>query len=199
MANARKLLVINDEAHHAWRTPGDFTSTGREAGPNGSRRPSGSAALTGIARTTWDPDLLRLFGDTVRADGRAKFRGVAVRLDRERLWAERRDRGRTGEDAAGGGSRRRFAGHADIQVPPLSHLQRPQGQARPEPPRPDRRSTAGPGAERLLPAGVRLARRLPEAWAEGGGRDAARDDHGGQSHRNGGAREARLRHRAGAY
>ena len=50
MANARNLLVINDEAHHAWRTnPGGSHGCERnDQGRNGIRRPSGSGAWTGL-------------------------------------------------------------------------------------------------------------------------------------------------------
>ena len=190
MANARNLLVINDEAHHAWRTP----AAKRVRGVSKAERDQATKWIGGldrIARTRGDPDLLRLFGDAFRADRRDQLGGVAVRLDRERLWPERRDRGGAGEDAAGGGARRRAAGHEDLQVAALSHLQRSGRQGRPEPSRRNRGAAAGPGAERLLPAGIRLAGD-GQGLGRGRGGDTAGDDHGGEPHRNGGAREARL-------
>ena len=63
---AEHLLVINDEAHHAWRVPAESQGA-RASRRRTSRRPrSGSAASTASTApaASW---LLRLLGDAVRA------------------------------------------------------------------------------------------------------------------------------------
>ena len=75
MANARNLLVINDEAHHAWRTP--ITGRMRVKGTTKAQRDQATKWIGGlerIARTRRDSDLLRLFGHALCADGRAHVR-----------------------------------------------------------------------------------------------------------------------------
>ena len=49
MARARNILIINDEAHHAWRVPAESKVKG-VARPISRRRPSGLAVWTGLTR-----------------------------------------------------------------------------------------------------------------------------------------------------
>ena len=133
MADARNILVINDEAHHAWRVPAGIE--GQEASPKEDRRggdqmgrrPGPASPRPGHSQ------LLRLLRHALRAVGQEELRGGPVRLDRERFRPQRCDRGRAGQDAARGRARRRRAGREDLQVASLPHLQRPRGEGRPQP------------------------------------------------------------------
>jgi type III restriction enzyme len=126
MAGAHNLLVINDEAHHAWRVnweaegklPALARSQGQRPGSHGVDRRARSPAQ--LARHS---GLLRLFGYAVHALGQEEQRGGAVRLDRQRFRPQRRHRIGAGQDAARGGARRRSARRQNVQVAPLSHLQ----------------------------------------------------------------------------
>ena len=92
MASARNLLVINDEAHHAWRvTRREYCR--RVAGRSRrsdqvDRRPRSHSPRPG------HPALLRLLRYAFSPCRRQEYRGDAFRLDRERLRLERRHRGR---------------------------------------------------------------------------------------------------------
>ena len=74
----------------------------REGSPKGGHR--GSDSLGRRARPhpqdARDPRLLRLLGHALRADREEERRGDALRLDRQRLRPERRDRVRPRQDAA---------------------------------------------------------------------------------------------------
>ena len=159
MAKARDLLVVNDEAHHAWRVPeragsgsgfglGADADAVRIAGIDKAEIEEGDQV--GWAASTASPGRAASCAATTSprppsprpAAGRAR-RG-AVRLDRERLRPERRHRGGSRQDPAGGRAGRRHARCRHLEVAPVPHLQRPGGQGRPEPP-------GRPGAEEPLP------------------------------------------------
>ena len=70
---------------------------------------------------------------------------------------------------------------------PLPHLQRSGSQGRPEPQGRAAGAAARPGAERLLPAGLRLAGDVRRPGRSAGHAHPAGDDHRLQPHRDGGA------------
>ena len=99
---ARNILVINDEAHHAWRVPTESKVKGlSKADIEEATKWVGS--LDRIHRTRGILDLPRLQRHAVRPLGEAEFRGSPVRVDRERLRAERRHRVGAGQDPTGRG------------------------------------------------------------------------------------------------
>ena len=108
MAAARNILVINDEAHHAWRVPTESKVKGCPRRTSRRRR-SGSARWT-ASTAPGNPGLPRLQRHAVRALGKAEFRGGPVRVDRERLRAQRCYRVGAGQDPSGRDSRRRADG-----------------------------------------------------------------------------------------
>ena len=113
MANAQNLLVINDEAHHAWRVPSSERSTERIA--KAIENPIASAIeipveskVKGVTKdqideaTKWVGGLDRIHrargllscydfsAHPLHAIGQTEFAGGAVRLDCERLRLKRR-------------------------------------------------------------------------------------------------------------
>ena len=156
------LLVINDEAHHAWRVTGEARRPVRacsRAKDSARKPPSGSAGST-ASTSPRHPHLLRLLGDAVHALGQEEQRGGAVRLDRQRLRPERRHRVRAGEDAARGGARRRVP-DAKTYKSRLYHIYN-DPDVKDDLNRKARAAGAAarPRAQRLLPARLGLA----EAW-----------------------------------
>ncbi len=81
MARAGNILVVNDEAHHAWRIPAGARSGALPGHHRGSDQVDRRVGSTPPGAR--HPRLLRLFCHAVRAVGQAEFRGSAVRLDRE--------------------------------------------------------------------------------------------------------------------
>jgi type III restriction enzyme len=120
LASASNLLVVNDEAHHLARA-GRRQGARRVEGRGRGGHPLDRRARPHPAHA-WHPHLLRLLGHAVRAVGPGEHRGGAVRLDRQRLQPERRDRVGTRQDAAGGHPRRRRARGGHLQVEALPHL-----------------------------------------------------------------------------
>ena len=89
MANARNILVINDEAHHAWRVPAESKVKGvsKDEIEEATKWIGG---LDRINRARGVSDRLRFFRDALCAIGQEKLRGSPVWLDRQRLRPERR-------------------------------------------------------------------------------------------------------------
>ena len=188
------ILVINDEAHHAWRVPAEVEGQGREPRTRSRRRRSGSVASTAsIARrgilTCYD------FSATPFApSGKQEHRRSAVRLDRQRLRAERRDRVGAGQDAAGGRSATTASPGQDYKSR-LYHIYND----------PDVKDDLNRKAEEheplpdLVTNGYYLLGKdwleTAKEWETAGSHDAAGDDHRRQSHRDGGPGQVRLRPR----
>jgi type III restriction enzyme len=90
MHSAENILVINDEAHHAWRVP----PKGKDCGTF-QRRIEGSDQVGGRpgphSPRARNSDVLRPDRDAVRAHGTQERRRDALWMDRERLRLERRD------------------------------------------------------------------------------------------------------------
>ena len=116
LAAHKDIIVINDEAHHAYRKPADVKISKATAEALGHRPGRGHALDRGAGPHPQDaahPALLRPVGHALRADREEPTpKHGAVRLDRLGLRPERRDRGRAGEDAARRGARRRAARRA---------------------------------------------------------------------------------------
>ena len=155
LENARNLLVINDEAHHAWRMPAGASARGIDrneldqatrwiGGLDRIHRARGILRCYDFSATPFVPSggsaaeenlfswVVSDFGlnDAIES-GLVKTPRVVVRDD--------------------AGPRPQ-----DLQVAALSYLQRPGSQGRFEPARPARGPAAGPGIQRLPPAGTRL-------------------------------------------
>ena len=125
MSRARNLLVINDEAHHAWRTP-----SGRNLkGVSKVDIEEATRWIGGLDRIhpprAQHPRLLRFLRDAVHPVGAAELGGESVWMDRQRFRLERRHRVRLGQDAARGSPRRCGSRREDVPFAPLPHLQRP--------------------------------------------------------------------------
>ena len=93
MANARDILVINDEAHHAWRVPAES----KVQGVSKSEVEEATKWIGGLDRIHRARGILRCHDFTATPfvpSGQAEQRGGPVRVDRQRLRAERRHRGR---------------------------------------------------------------------------------------------------------
>ena len=90
MAAARNLLVINDEAHHAWRVPAESKVKG-VAKADIEEATKWVGGLDQDSPSEENPHLLRLLGHTIRPVRQAKLGRGLVRLDSQRLRAERRD------------------------------------------------------------------------------------------------------------
>ena len=180
MAAARNLLVINDEAHHAWRVPGTRRPrpARRDLKDSAKRPRSGSAAWTASTASRGILSLLRLLGHAVRALGQAEQRGGPVRLDRQRLRPERRHRVGPGQDAARGRPRRRACPMRKTYKSRLYHIYN-DPEVKDDLNRKAERAgaAAGPGDQRLLPAGQGLAGDGPSAGTTAGPPDPAGDDH----------------------
>ena len=170
MASAHNILVINDEAHHAWRVPAES----KVKGVSKDEIEEATKWVGGLDRINQARGILtclRFFRDALCAVRQEKLRGSPLWLDRQRLRPERRHRIRPGQDPARGGARRRRAGRQDLQVAPLSHLQRRRGEGRSEPQARAEGAAARPRHQRLLPPRLRLAGdREGVARAAGSGR-----------------------------
>ena len=87
MASAQNILVINDEAHHAWRVPPK--SRDRGCFQRGSERSHEMDWRPGPdSQSARHPHLLRFDGHAICSYRQEKRTGNAVRLDRERLRIE---------------------------------------------------------------------------------------------------------------
>ena len=191
LSNARNLLVINDEAHHAWRMPAGASTRGIDrneldqatrwiGGLDRIHRARGILSCYDFSATPFVPSggsaaeenlfswVVSDFGlnDAIES-GLVKTPRVVVRDD--------------------AGPRPQH-----LQIAALSYLQRPGSQGRFEPARPARGPTAGPGIQRLPPAGTRLEGNSAEIGRESEppSPTPTGDDHRSQPYRNGGANQS---------
>ena len=89
MASAQNILVINDEAHHAWRVP----PKSRIAGVSKDELDEATKWIGGLDRIHNARGILTCFDLTATPfapTGKKSGAGDAIRLDRERLRVERR-------------------------------------------------------------------------------------------------------------
>ena len=107
MAAAHNLLIINDEAHHAWRVPCRVQGEGRSPRPTSRKPPSGWAGWTGFTGRRGILTCYDFSATPFAPSGKRSSEEALVRLDSQRLRAERRNRVRAGQDAAGRRPRRR--------------------------------------------------------------------------------------------
>jgi type III restriction enzyme len=151
LASYKDLVVINDEAHHAYRIPADVKVSKKEGGELGIDPEEATRWIEGLDRIHGDaahPALLRPVGHAVRADGKTNTESGAVRVGGLRLRPERRHRGGPGEDAARGGARRDALPNAQT-LPPQAVSPLPRAEV----------------AEDLNRRGAEAARALPRARA----------------------------------
>ena len=106
MAAARNILVINDEAHHAWRVPTESKVKGLSKADieEATKWIGGAGPHPPRPR---NPGLPRLQATPFVPSGKQSSRGSPVRVDRQRLRAERCHRVGPGQDASGRDPRRR--------------------------------------------------------------------------------------------
>ena len=100
MATARNLIVINDEAHHAWRVPPKIEGHRRVKKEDVEEATKWVGGLDRIHRARGILTCYDFSATPFVPSGKKSYRGGALRLDRERLRPQRRHRVRAGEDPA---------------------------------------------------------------------------------------------------
>ena len=197
MADASNLLVINDEAHHAWRTP----AASRLSGVTKAERDQATKWIGGLDRIARTRGILACYDFSA-----TPFAPTGRRSSEESLfgWIVS-DFGLNDAIEAGLVKTPRVVVRDDALPDTrtyksrLYHIYRDpevgadlNRRARSEEPLPDL----------VLNAYYLLGYDWLEtarAWEEGEAATPAGDDHGGQPHRNGGPRQARLRYQARAH
>ncbi len=101
MASARNILVINDEAHHAWRVPAGSKIEGVSK-DDIEEATKWIGGLDRINTHTQHSRLLRFLRHSICSIGQEEQRRSPVRMDCLGLWSERRHRIRAGENATCG-------------------------------------------------------------------------------------------------
>lgn len=197
LAGCKDLIVINDEAHHAYRIPADVKISRKMAEEQGIDLDEATRWIEGLDRIHGQLRIARCF------DLSATPFAPTGRTNTEQglfdcglgLRAERCHRSRAGEDAQGGGARRRVAGYADLAPEALSPLPRSGCVGRPEPQKcAATRIAAAAGTAGLHLAGRGLAQDAGRMEGRGACVAAGLAD-GVQSHGDRGAHRALLQQR----
>ena len=139
IATARNILVINDEAHHAWRVPAES----KVKGITRDEIEEATKWVGGLDRINKARGLLTCYDFSATPfapSGKEELRGGAVRWivsdfglnDAIEAGLVKTPRVVVRDDAV--------PGRQDLQIPPLSHLQRRRSEGRPEPGRPGPRT-----------------------------------------------------------
>ena len=132
-ATATNILVINDEAHHAWRVNPESKKAkiDRELIEEATKWVGGLDRINKTRKILCCYDFSATpFASERQTNNRRSF----VSVGRERLWSERRDRIRFSQDTAKRRAGRRIARCPNVQVKTLPYLHGPGGAGRSEPP-----------------------------------------------------------------